>query len=108
MPSAAPIWDSMVNKALTISVAPHYDRAMVGPLTILAAASLAPSATATPALAPTFRTSATAQATARIQIISGVKFGPGHDLVPPSALRRSALLVDAGGQVRPAELLEFQ
>ncbi|MCL6741626.1 hypothetical protein LZ518_10835 [Sphingomonas sp. RB56-2] len=77
-------------------------------MTILAAASLAQSATSTPAPTSAFRPSVTAHATARIQIISGVKFGPGHDLVPPNALRRSASLIDADGQVRPAELLEFQ
>ena len=80
--------------------------AMVGPFIFLAAASL-PQAAA-PSQTSAFRPTATAHATARIQIISGVKFGPSQTAVPPSALRRSAQLSDYDGQIRSAELLEFQ
>ena len=45
---------------------------------------------------------------ARIEIISGVEFGPDHLDVPPDAHRRSARLTDYDGQTRSAELLEFQ
>jgi hypothetical protein len=73
----------------------------------LAAASL-PQLAAVPSQAPAFRPTATAHATARIQIIRGVEFGPNHTVVPPNALRRSAQLIDYDGQIRSAELLEFQ
>ena len=81
--------------------------AMVGLLMVLAAAS-PPQATASHSPAPAFRATASARATARIQVISGAKFGPSFTEVPPSALRRSARLTDYDGQVRSAELLEFQ
>lgn len=51
---------------------------------------------------------ASAHATARIMVISGVRFGQDYTAVPPSALRRVARLTDYDGQVRVAELLEFQ
>jgi len=80
---------------------------MVGALILLVAASVPM------ALPPTSshfqpQSTATAHATARIQIISGVRFGQGHGLVPSSALRRSARLTEPDGQVSLAELLEFQ
>ena len=84
--------------------------AMVVPLLILAASALsAPSATE-PVRPSGFRptTSASAHATARIQVISGVKFGQDYAARPAGADRRSTLLTDVNGQVRPAELLEFQ
>jgi hypothetical protein len=81
--------------------------AMVGPFIFLAAAAL-PQPAVTPAQRSAIRPTASAHATARIRIISGVKFGPDYSTVPPSALRRSASLTDQDGQVRSAELLEFQ
>lgn len=82
-------------------------RCMVGPLLFLAAAlSQAPE----PARASRFRptASASAHATARIQVISGVKFGQDYAAKPAGAARRSARLIDTDGQVSSAELLEFQ
>jgi len=79
--------------------------AMVGLLIFLAAANPAHSVAA-PSPAPV--APATAQATARIRIISGVKFGPDYTQIPPNALRRSGRLIDYDGQIRSAELLEFQ
>ena len=79
---------------------------MVGTLILLVAASTLTSPPTVSHLQP--RSSATAHATARIQIISGVKFGQGYQAMPQSALRRSVSLTEADGQVRPAELLEFQ
>jgi hypothetical protein len=80
---------------------------MAGPYILLAAASLASPA---PPKQPVFRptSSVSAHATARIEIISGVRFGQNHRDVPASASLRPAQLTDADGQVRPAELLEFQ
>jgi hypothetical protein len=83
---------------------------MVGPFFLLAAA-LPQSIATLPSSKPSeFRAMATisAHATARIMVIAGVKFGPDHNIVPPSAQRRSAHLIDYDGQVRSAELLEFQ
>jgi len=79
---------------------------MVGTLALLLAASVPAPSPAASHFQP--RSSATAHATARIQIISGVKFGQDHQLVPPSAHRRSARLTEADGQVTSALLLEFQ
>jgi len=80
---------------------------MVGTLALLVVASLSTPAAPTPAeFKP--RSTATAHATARIQVISGVKFGHDHQTVPSSALLRRASLIEADGQVKPAELLEFQ
>ena len=83
-------------------------RAMVTSLIILAAALSQP--VVTPPRATGFRPTATASAhaTARIMVISGVKFGQDHNSSPAGATRRSAHLTDAAGQVRTAELLEFQ
>jgi hypothetical protein len=80
---------------------------MVGALILLVAASVP---TVPPPTSSRFqpRSTATAHATARIQVISGVKFGQDYHIVPPSALRRSASLTEADGQVSAAELLEFQ
>jgi hypothetical protein len=84
---------------------------MVGSFLLLAAA-LASQATpeARGSSANNFRptSTVTAHAIARITIISGVSFGPDHLSVPADAARRSALLTDYDGQVRAAELLEFQ
>jgi hypothetical protein len=41
-------------------------------------------------------------------VISGAKFGQGYSAVPSGAYRRSARLTDYDGQVKSAELLEFQ
>ena len=82
--------------------------AMVGAFILLAAVSASPALA--PAQAPAFRptATATAHATARIMVISGAKFGQDYAEAPVSALRRSARLTDYDGQVRSAELLEFQ
>jgi len=80
---------------------------MATALIFLAVTSLAP-ATGTPAAANGVRPAATAHAIARIQVISGARFGPRYLEVPPSARRRSARLADGDGRLRPAELLEFQ
>jgi hypothetical protein len=78
---------------------------------LLAAAAMTQTTPQSPApKANSFRPVATASAhaTARITVISGVKFGEDYSDVPASARRRSADLTDYDGQVRPAELLEFQ
>jgi hypothetical protein len=41
-------------------------------------------------------------------VISGVKFGADYTIEPAGAARRQALLTEADGQIRSAELLEFQ
>jgi hypothetical protein len=51
---------------------------------------------------------ATATATVSIRVISGVRFGAGHVEGDALGSRRKALLTDAAGQPRDAELLEFQ
>jgi hypothetical protein len=84
---------------------------MVGPLLLWAAAALPLSTAAAPApnssgFHPT--ATASAHATARIMVISGAKFGQGYSAVPSGAYRRSARLTDYDGQVKSAELLEFQ
>ena len=52
--------------------------------------------------------SATAQATATIRVISGVRFGESYPEGDSVGSRRKALLTDAAGNPRDAELLEFQ
>ncbi len=87
-------------------------RAMIGPILLLAAmvSSEARSAPPTPAGTAMFQPTggATAQATASIRIVSGVRFGLDFTEEAAGATRRPALLVDRDGQSRPAELLEFQ
>jgi hypothetical protein len=84
---------------------------MVGSI-VLFMASIA-SASAAPAMAvsgPSFRpsTSATSRSTVTIRVISGVRFGSDHVEGDSLASRRKARLTDAAGQLRDAELLEFQ
>jgi hypothetical protein len=83
-------------------------RVMIGSLILLAATLWQPAAP--PVRDHGFRPAATAsaRATARIQVISGAKFGPDYSLVPASAQRRSARLIEADGRASSAELLEFQ
>jgi len=87
-------------------------RIMFGPLVLLAA-SASPAAPAVPT-APDGMTNsrptvtATAHAMARIRIISGVRFGSEEISGAEGAARRKAVLADADGAIRPAELLEFQ
>ena len=84
---------------------------MIGPVLFLTAAAMSQPVAQSPApKASSFRPVATASAhaTARIMVISGVKFGEGYSDIPTSARRRSAQLTDYDGQVRTAELLEFQ
>ena len=84
---------------------------MVGSLLLLAAMALPQSVPAGEAPARSgFRPSAiaSAHATARITVISGVKFGEGYPAMSASALRRSTHLTEYDGQEVAAELLEFQ
>jgi hypothetical protein len=87
-------------------------RIMFGPVILLAALA-SPTTPATGQVAegiakfqPNSR--ATASATVSIRIISGVQFGSGRLSGAEGAIRRKAELAEADGQVRPAELLEFQ
>lgn len=84
---------------------------MVGPLVLLMA-SIASNAPAPKVSenAPSFRPvgGATATATVSIRIVSGVRFGSDHREGDSIASRRKARLTDAAGQLRDAELLEFQ
>lgn len=84
---------------------------MIGPMLLLAAGALTQPVVRPVVQKPAgFHPTATvsAHATARIMVISGVKFGEGFSEFPASASRRSANLTDYDGQIRPAELLEFQ
>jgi chorismate synthase len=87
-------------------------RMMFGPLVLLAASVSPLAQPAAPAgeRMPIFQPSsgATAQATARIRVISGVKFGAGHAAATAGAEHRQDMITDADGQMRPAEMLEFQ
>lgn len=86
-------------------------RIMVGSLFLFLASATSVSA-ATPAAehAPAFRptASATATATVSIRVISGVRVGSDYVADDPAGSRRKARLTDAAGQLRDAELLEFQ
>jgi hypothetical protein len=85
---------------------------MLGPVVLLAALA----SPATPAIEQAARPIAdvgrssrsTAYATASIRIVSGVRFGPDQLSGASGADRRKAVLADADGMARPAELLEFQ
>ena len=85
---------------------------MFGPLVLLAA-SATPAAPAAPAVPDGMSNSrptvtATAHAVASIRVISGVRFGSEEVSGAEGAARRKAVLADADGFARPAELLEFQ
>lgn len=78
---------------------------------VLFMASIAPAPATPPAAkSATFRpaSGATATATVSIRVISGVRFGSNHSEGDRTASRRKAQLTDAAGQLRHAELLEFQ
>ena len=83
---------------------------MLVPIALLvasvASASAAPQADEPSSYRPTVR--ATAQATATIRVISGVRFGEAYPDGNGSGSRRKSLLADAVGNLRDAELLEFQ
>jgi len=83
---------------------------MLGSLVLLMASVASASAAAPAADRPAFRSTsgATATATASIRVISGVRFGSDHVEGDRIASRRKAQLTDAAGQLRDAELLEFQ
>lgn len=84
---------------------------MVGSLfLVLASASSVSAAPPAAEHAPAFRptSSATATATVSIRVISGVRFGSDHVANDTAGSRRKAQLTDAAGQLRDAELLEFQ
>ena len=51
---------------------------------------------------------ATARATVKIRVVSGVRFGSGQLEAPSTALRRAVEISEADGTVRPAQLVEFQ
>ena len=78
---------------------------MIGPLILIAAIASPP-----PPVAREFRASggATARASASVRVISGVSFGADRSVVVSGATHRSTRLIDAEGQSRPANLLEFQ
>jgi len=82
---------------------------MFAPLILLAAVVAQP-ASSPGEEAAAFRpqSGATATATASIRVISGVRFGSATLSGDDGASRRKALLIDASGTLRPAELLEFQ
>ncbi len=84
---------------------------MVGPLLYLAAsvsplAQPAPPEVARAAASRPVR--ATAQATATIRIVSGVRFGARYMAPVAGAFRRNVRLSNTDGTTHPAELLEFQ
>jgi len=54
------------------------------------------------------KASATAYATATIRVISGVRFGSAYPEGDRTGSRRKAQLTDSAGNLRDAELLEFQ
>lgn len=85
---------------------------MLGPVVLLAALAspLVPAMeqAAQPVAETRPVTRATAHATATIRIISGVRFGQNQLSGASGADRRRAVLTDADGLERPAELLEFQ
>ena len=80
---------------------------MFGALLLLAATA-APVAPAAAQAKATVSRRVSATATARIRIISGVRFGPNQSLGAAGADLRKAQLIDADGFARSAELLEFQ
>jgi hypothetical protein len=84
---------------------------MMGSL-VLFLASIAPAPTApqSATTVPTYRPTAAASATATvtIKVISGVRFGSSNVEGDRTASRRKAQLTDAAGQLRDAEILEFQ
>ena len=83
---------------------------MLGSLVLLMASVASAFAAAPAADSPAFRptSGATATATVSIRVISGVRFGSDHVEGDRVASRRKAQLADAAGQLRDAELLEFQ
>ena len=84
---------------------------MVGSLfLVLASASSVSAAPPAAEHAPSFRPTAspTPTATVSIRVISGVRFGSDHVADQGAGSRRKAQLTDAAGQLRDAELLEFQ
>ena len=84
---------------------------MLGPIALLMASAASISA-APPAEGRSSSVratvSATAQATATIRIVSGVRFGEAYPEGDVLGSRRKAQLTDAAGNPREAELLEFQ
>jgi hypothetical protein len=86
-------------------------RIMLGPIALFMA-SVASTSAASPAeghgSSVRATVSATAQATATIRIVSGVRFGEAFPDGDRSGIRRKAQLTDAAGNPREAELLEFQ
>ena len=73
---------------------------------VVSASAAPPAADSRPAFRP--KSGASATATVSIRIVSGVRFGSDHVEGDRIASRRKALLTDAAGQLRGAELLEFQ
>jgi len=81
---------------------------MMWPLLALSAAAAAmPSALpANAAFQPTSAVSA--RATVSVRILHPARFGNSFDHRQDGAHRRTAKLADAGGTLRPAQLLEFE
>ena len=78
---------------------------MIGSLILIAAIASPP-----PPPAPEFRAvgGATARASVSVRVISGVSFGADRSVKASGAALRSTRLIDAEGQSRPANILEFQ
>ena len=76
----------------------------------MASAASAPAASQAEPPASSFQSkaSATATVTATIRVISGVRFGSAYPEGDRTASRRKAKLTDAAGNLRDAEILEFQ
>ena len=86
--------------------------AMIGPALLLAAmvSPGSPPSSSAGLRSAEFRPAggATARATASVRIVSGVSFGAGRSSEAPGASKRKVQLIDQEGQIRSAELLEFQ
>ncbi len=84
---------------------------MLGPFALfMASAASASAAPLADERSSSFQPSAsvTAQATATVRIISGVRFGADYFDDGGLGSRRKAQLIDSAGNARAAELLEFQ
>jgi len=82
---------------------------MIGPLLLFAAAQAAqpiPAERHAAKFVPA--AGVTARAMASVRILPAARFGPGRSGEAPGADRRKTRIADQQGQLRPAELLEFQ
>ena len=81
---------------------------MAWPLMFLALAAPDLHRTGGPSVELTPASSVSARATARIRVISGVRFGPGREAAVQGSIRRKGVVRAPDGSPLPAELLEFQ